>query len=229
MYIAHSPCRINSLTFSADRRTACWNFRWVLLRHWWELTHRRLDSCPTEKSPINYWPVFASNWNAFEKLSQCQAPWGNGWGPCCNYISSTLFLCRVLFLTHLQVHSWKTPQQNCCKQITASESTSFVNPTYISSFAFVFPFQSSLFEQKFHFLPSFGNWTPEQLYSTASWPSVLAKFTQSVHELYQFTRKMFLKTTWWTYLQGNNGDTGIENWLMDTGGGVRRGWDEWRE
>ena len=39
--------------------------------------------------------------------------------------------------------SWKTPQQNCCKQITASESTSFVNPTYISSFAFVFPFQSS--------------------------------------------------------------------------------------
>ena len=104
LYIAHSPCMINSLTFSADSRTACWNFRWVLLRHWWELTHRRLDSCPTEKSPINYWPVFASNWNAFEKLSQCQAPWGNGWGPCCNYISFTLFLCRVLFLTHLQVH-----------------------------------------------------------------------------------------------------------------------------
>lgn len=125
--------------------------------------------------------------------------------------------------------SWKTPQQNCCKQITASESTSFVNPTYVSSFAFVFPFQSSLFEQKFHFLPSFGNWTPEQLYSTPPCPSVLAKFTQTVHELYQFTLKMFLKTTWWTYLQGNSGDTDIANWLMDTGGGVRRGRDEGRE
>ena len=45
-------------------------------------------------------------------------------------------------------HSWKTPQQNSCKQITASESISFVNPTYISSLGFVLPFQSSLFEQK---------------------------------------------------------------------------------
>jgi len=34
---------------------------------------------------------------------------------------------------------------------------------------------------------------------------------------------------WWNYLQGSNGNTDIENRLMDMWVGGRRGWDAWKE
>lgn len=128
--------------------------------------------------------LFSSVWKVFEKPSQCPCPCGNGWGLRCIYIPPTSVLSSLLY----RYGFLKDFPINLLQANFSLRGYFLCQPNLWHFLWFFFLFQRSLFKKKisFHFLLSFGNWTPEKPSSTPPSPSVLANFIQPINEPDQF-------------------------------------------